>query len=342
MPHNRRTFLRTAGLATAVASTAPLSLYLHEGPGFAPSRAGAAPGGFAAGKFALELDGKAAGFLPAVQGGNVVADVDEFILGTDGILQKELGDVHYEEITMLVGLGMDTAFWDWVGHMVDRDPIPMDGAILFADMDSNVVRRMEFKKAWLSEVSLPALDAASNEAGLLTIKFRPESTALKPPGGKLPNLALAKQKTWLASNFRIQVGDLPCTRVTKIEALTIKQQITEYREGGDAGPVRLLPGKLEFPNLVVTFSAMDAGPWQAFFDGFVLAGNNGQTAELAGNLGLMAPDLKNVLATLEFFHLGIFRLAPEEVEPSSTNIQRFRADLYCEGNRLFVGGLTRA
>ncbi len=342
MPHNRRTFLKTAGLATAVASTAPLSLSLHEGPGFAPSRAGAAPGGFAAGKFALELDGKAAGFLPAVQGGNVVAEVLEFTSGTDGILQKELGDVHYEEITMLVGLGMDTAFWDWVGHMVDRDPIPMDGAILFADMDSNVVRRMEFKKAWLSEVSLPALDAANNDPGLLTIKFRPERTKLAPVGGKLPNQPLAKQKTWVASNFRLQVGQLPCSRVSKIEALTIKQHITEYREGGDTGAVHLAPGKLEFPNLVVTFSAVDSGPWQSFFDDFVLKGNNGQADELGGDLELMAPDLKTVLATLQFFHLGIFRLAPEEVEPSSTNMQRFRADLYCEGNRLFVGGLTRA
>jgi hypothetical protein len=106
--------------------------------------------------------------------------------------------------------------------------------------------------------------------------------------------------------------------------------------------VHLLPGKLEFPNLVVTSSALDLGPWQAFFDDFVLDGNNGQTDELGGKLDIMAPDLKTVLATLEFFHLGIFRLAPEEVEPSSSNIQRFRADLYCEGNRLFVGGLPRA
>ena len=342
MPQNRRTFLKSAGLATAVVSAAPLSLSLHEGPGFAPSRATAAPGGFAAGKFALELDGKAAGFLPAVQGGNVVADVVEFTPGTSLVPQKVLDDLHYEEVTMLVGLGMAPAFWDWVGHMVDRDPMPMDGAILFADMDSNLVRRMEFKKAWLSEVSLPALDAASNETGLMTVKLRAESTALKPPGGKLPNLVLAKQKNWLASNFRLQVGSLPCTRVNKIEALTIKQQITEYREGGDAGTIHLLPEKLEFPNLVVTFSALDLGPWQAFFDDFVLAGNNGQAAELGGKLDLMAPDLKTVLATLEFFHLGIFRLAPEEVEPLGSNIQRFRADLYCERNRLFVGGLTRA
>lgn len=342
MPQNRRAFLKGAGLATAVASTAPLSLSLHEGPGFAPSRAAAAPGAFAAGKFALELDGKAAGFLPAVQGGNVVAEVVEFTPGTDGIPQKVHGELQYEEISMLVDLGMDSVLWDWVGHMVDRDPMSMDGAIIFADMDSNVVRRMEFKNALLSEVSFPALDAASNEAGLLTIKFRPESTALKPPGGKLLNLALAKQKTWLASNFRLQVGDLPCTRVNKIEALTIKQQIMEFREGGDAGTVHLLPGKLEFPNLVATFSALDLGPWQAFFDDFVLAGNNGQADEIGGKLDLMEPDLKTVLATLEFFHLGIFRLAPEEVEPLGSTIQRFRADLYCEGNRLFVGGLTRA
>ena len=342
MPHNRRTFLKSAGLATAVVSAAPLSLSLHEGPGFAPARAAAAPGGFAAGKFALELDGKAAGFLPAVQGGNVVADVVEFTPGTDLIPQKILGDLHYEEITIMVGLGMDAVLWEWVGHMVDRDPVSMDGAILFADMDFNVVRRMEFKNALLSEVTLPTLDAASKDTGLMTIKFRPESTVLKPATGKLPNLPLAKQKAWLVSNFRLQVGSLPCTRVNKIEALTIKQQITEFREGGDSGTVHLLPGKLEFPNLVVTFSAVDAGPWQAFFDDFVLAGNNGQSLELGGNLELMAPDLKTALAALEFFHLGIFRLAPEEIEPSSTNIQRFRADLYCEGNRLFVGGLTRA
>lgn len=341
MPHSRRTFLKTAGLVTAVASTAPLSLSVHEGPGFAPTSAAAAPGGPAAGKFALELDGKAAGLLPAVQGGNVVADVREFTSGTDGIPQKMLGDLRYEEITMMVGLGMDAALWEWVGHMVGRKPVPMDGAILFADANSNLVRRMEFKKAWLSEVTLPTLDAASKDTGLMTIKLRPESTVLKPATGQLPNPSLAKQKAWLVSNFRLQVGSSPCERVSKIEALTIKQGITEYRDGTD-GSVRLLPGKLEFPNLVATFSAVDAGAWQAFFDDFVLAGNNGPADELGGSLELLAPDLKTVLATLEFFHLGIFRLAPEEVEPSSTNIQQFRADLYCEGNRLFVGGLTRA
>lgn len=342
MPQNRRTFLKSAGLATAVVSAAPLSLALPEGLRAGPSPAIAAGPGPFAGRFGLELGGTHVGTPAALRGGNIVAEVLEFTSGTDLIPRKTIGDLHYEEITMMVGLEMDSLLWNWVGHMVDRDPVPMDGAILFADMDSNVVRRMEFKEALLTEVSLPALDAASNETGLLTIKFRPGSTALKPGGGKLPNLALTKQKKWLASNFRLQVGDLPCTRVTRIETLTIRQQITEYREGGDAGMVHLLPGKLEFPNLVVTSSALDLGPWQAFFDDFVLDGNNGQTDELGGKLDIMAPDLKTVLATLEFFHLGIFRLAPEEVEPSSSNIQRFRADLYCEGNRLFVGGLPRA
>ena len=64
------------------------------------------------------------------------------------------------------------------------------------------------------------------------------------------------------------------------------------------------------------------------------------TTELGGTLDLIGSDLKAVLARLQFLNLGIFRLAPAEIDPSNTNIQRFQADLYSEGNRLFVGGLN--
>lgn len=343
MAHNRRTFLKGAGLTTAVVSAAPLSLALPGEPVASPGNASAAAAGPEplAGRFALELDGQAAGIVAAFRGGNVVADVVEFTSGTDLIPRKSIGDLHYEEITIMAGFGMSAVFWDWVGQMVDGDSVRKNGAIVLADVDYNVVRRLEFQNALITEVGLPALDAASKDAGLLTIRFRPESTMLTPGSGKLTDASLAKPKPWLVSNFRLEVGTLPCSQVDKVEELTIKQKVVEYRDGTD-GQVRLLPGKLEFPNLVPTFSALDAGPWLDFFEDFVIQGNNGQAEELGGNLELLAPDLKTVLARLQFFHLGIFRLAHEEVEPSTTDIRRFRADLYSEGNRLFVGGLTRA
>ncbi len=60
-----------------------------------------------------------------------------------------------------------------------------------------------------------------------------------------------------------------------------------------------------------------------------------------GLLEFLGPDLKikTALASLQLFNLGIFPLTPEEVDSSSTSVQRLQADLYCEGNRLFVGGL---
>lgn len=341
MPRSRRSFLKGAGLATAVASAAPLALSLPSGPpesGF-DTVAAAGPRGFAAGSFALELDGKVAGVVAAFQGGNVVADVVEFSSG-DGLLpRKSLGELHYEEVIIQVGLGMDALLWAWVDDMLAGEASRRTGAILFLDTNQNVTRRLEFNRALLTEVSLPPVDAASKDAGRLTIKFQPESTQLKPGGGKLPSPAAAKQKLWQTSNFRLSVGSLPCGRVNKIEALTIKQKVTEFREGNGREP-QILPGKLEFPNLVCTFAAIDVSPWQAFFDDFVLAENDGDDDELGGTLELMSPDLKTALATLQFFHLGIFRLAPEELPPSSTNVQRFEASLYSEGNRLFVGNLS--
>lgn len=339
MPYSRRSFLKSAGLATAVASAMPLALSMPAGAEVASAAASPGARGFAAGNFALELDGKSVGVVAAYQGGNVVADVIEYASGDALMRRKSLGGLHYEEIVLMTGLGMGTGFWEWVGTMVKGNPVRKSGAIVMADANFNVIRRMEFKDALITEVSLPTLDAATNDVAQMTIKFRAESTSLKPGTGNLAGGVAAKQKAWLPSNFRIRIGDLPCGRVSKIEALAIKQQVTEYREGDD-NTIRLLPGQLEYPNLVLSFSAMDSSAWQAFFDDFVLNGNNGDDDELDGTLDLMGSDLKSVLARLHFLNLGIFRLALAEIDPSNTNIQRFQADFYSEGNRLFVGGLN--
>jgi phage tail-like protein len=341
MAHSRRTFLKSAGIATAAVSAAPFALALPGGPGAGPSTAAAAPGprGFAAGHFALELDGQAVGILAAFQGGNAVADVIEFRDGTDPTFATKMpGTVHYEEITVVVGLAMDDAFWDWLGHMMDGDAQKKDGAIIMADFNYNAIRRLNFSDALVSEIGFPALDASSKDTAYLTVKIQPESTEWAPGSGKLVQPA-AKQKTWLVSNFKFAVGDLPSNRVNKIEAFTIKQQIKEFREGDDRIPTKV-PGRIEYPNLVFYLPALDLPPWQDFFDDFIFQGNNSPEDELEGSIEYLAPDFKAILGTVQFHHLGIFRLAPEEVDPNGTSLQRFQADMYSEGTRLFVGNLN--
>jgi hypothetical protein len=286
----------------------------------------------------LELDGRLAGVVSGFKGGNAVADVIEFSSGDDLISSKSLGDIHYEEIVIVTGFAMDAILWDWVAHMLDGTPVRMDGAIVFADVNLNVVRRLEFHNALLTEVAFPELDASDQDVAHLTIKFRPEWTEQMAGSGKLADSFLTRQKAWLTSNFRIEVGSLACQRVNKIEALTIKQKVTEFREGGER-TVQLVPGKLEVPNVVLTFSVIDGSSWEPFFDDFVIHGNNGADKELGGILQFLGPDL-SILASLHFLHVGIFRLAPEEADPSTAGAARLQADLYVESNRLFVGGLN--
>jgi hypothetical protein len=81
------------------------------------------------------------------------------------------------------------------------------------------------------------------------------------------------------------------------------------------------------PDLRVTFSALDLAAWQAFFDDFVINGNNGPTKELTGRLELLTPDLSEVILAIELRHVGIFGLAPV---PADSAISRVVADLYVE------------
>lgn len=340
MAYTRRSLLKSAGVTAVVASAAPFSLAVGGG-NFAPAvQAAPPPRVFGAGHFGLELQGAPVGAVVAAAGGNVFADVVQFVPGDGNPPTRHLGSLHYEPITVVCPLSMEPAFWDWVGRMVAGDPVWMDGALLMADANYDVVRRVEFHHALITEVGIPELDASSKEPGYITVVLQPEWTEFGAASGELPKPGpAAKQKLWQVSNFRVSVGDLPCGRVSKIDSFVIKQNVTEYRDGGQRVP-QLIPGKLDLPNLALTFHSIDRDPWQAFFDDFVLQGNSDQDSELYGALELLGADLKSVLGRMEFDHVGIFRLAPEEVDPVGTNIQRFRADLYVERSRLFVGNLN--
>ena len=72
-----------------------------------------------------------------------------------------------------------------------------------------------------------------------------------------------KQKQWLCSNFRLRIGKLPCTRVSKVDSFTIKQGIKENTvDAVRAAPPGATPSNSESK---ITFSALMVGPWQDWF-----------------------------------------------------------------------------
>lgn len=297
-------------------------------------------GAYSAGKYALELDGVIVGWLVSGEGGHAYADVVTEQSGPDYLVKKHIGNVKYEDITIKVSTGMSKAFYNWLADfMTGRSP-RKSGSIIATDFSNRELQRLSFTNALITEVSFPALDAASKDAAYLTVKLTPEMTRQSLGKGatvRVPGDAKA-QKKWLPSNFRLKIDglDAAAARVNKIEAITVKQRVSTDNIG-EMRDYEQEPAGLEIPNLVITFPESHASDFLDYFEDFVIRGNAGQDQEKSGSLEFLSQDRKDVLFRLELRNLGIFKLTPDKVESGAEQIRRVKAEMYCEDVRFTFG-----
>ena len=292
---------------------------------------------FAAGYFVLEIDGIQAGFVSAVEGGLPFGDVIK-LPSEDFFFKKQLANPGVRDIRLETGAGMDKSFYSWIALALQGQPARRNGAILTADFNGNVISRLEFQHALITEVGFPALDAGSKEPAHLSIVLTPDHTSLnRKASGKVGVKSPASQKKWLSSNFRLLVDGLNTTKVSKIDALTIKLPRTGFRDDGVCRLCEDFPpgeaAKIDFPHVIITLAESSAQSVYDWFEDFVVAGNNDDAKEKNGTLEFLTPDLQTTLFTLKLKHLGIFELMPVM---DSGGIARLAAALYCESMELMA------
>ncbi len=285
---------------------------------------------FTAQNYFLNLESVQCGFIKSVEGGGISAEVIQEKTGNDYFVRKHIAQVKYEDLSLQMDLSLDRTVYDWIAASWDAKYMRKDVDIFVADKDMQVGSQREFAHALITETSIPAMDAASKEPCYMTLKLAPEHLQLKKGSGKLTGKASkGPQKRWLPSNFRLDIDGLDCTRVSKVDAFTVKQ-IFAIDNIGEARDYSKQPGKIEFPNLKFTLAEKYAGSWMDWHADFVIKGNNGDGQEKNGSLTFLSPNLTTELARINFFNLGIFRLAPEEAQSQSNQIQRIVAEMYCE------------
>lgn len=278
---------------------------------------------------ALKIGDQDCGTLRSAEGGAAVAEVIEESLENVLFRKKHLGAISYEELVLEIGLGMEDSIYEWIAAWWSGIPQRRSGSIATIDATQKVVRELSFTDALISETQFPALDGTSKEAGHITVKLAPVLTENVKPTGARAAVVQAKKKAWVLSNFRLAIDGLETSRVSRIEPL-IFRRIVEAVEPDGAAAAKKPVIHIAVPNLKVTFSAADLDSWQAWFDDFVLHGNNGDSKEKNGSIELLGPDLKEVLARITLFNLGIFRLNPAKAESGTDATARITADLYCE------------
>jgi hypothetical protein len=332
---SRRRFLGTAAGATGVAvgaavwgtGTAAAAMLPQGGaqPLMAEKR------GFVSGKFALELSGTNAGWVQDTEGGNATADVVNEKLGTDHLIRKHIAGVKYEEFALTLGFNMQKSVYDWISASWSNQNVfaRKNGAVVAADFNLEAKQKREFFDALITETTIPACDASAKEPAYMTLKFAPDFTRTVKASGKVPSNDTKGQKLWLPSNFRLEIDGLDCTRVTKVDAFTVKQSIVEDAVG-EGRDYQREPSHAEFPNLRITFGAASGESWQSWFKEFVIDGNSGANKEKSGTLTFLSPNRAEALAKVDFFGMGIFKLEDGTFDPVNEPSATMRAELYVE------------
>jgi phage tail-like protein len=301
----------------------------------------AGTGSYVTGNFQLKLDGVDAGFLKSVDGGAISADVISEPVGPSNQMKKHIGPPRYEAFSMQIGLWMGKAVYEWIQTAWKMKGVRKNGSILAYDYNLEARSEREFFNALITEVTLPAMDAASKDQCYMTVKFAPEMVRMKKASGKVTLSPVnARQEMWLASNFKLEIAGLDCSKVSAIDSFSITPAVVDTI--GEARIPLQESGGLEFPNLSITLAESAAATWIDWFDDFVVKGNHGDEREKNGSLIFLSPTLQAELGRVNFFNLGIFKIASAKADAADERIHRVTAQLYCERMELQLSKLGRA
>lgn len=277
-------------------------------------------------RFYLELDGIPCGFLRSVDGGSVSAEVIAEP-GGQHFVKKHLGRVAPEPIVLRFALGLEPTVYEWIAEFCDGKLWRRSGSIVFADATLTSRKTLTFEEAQIAAVGIPAQDGSSKDACFFTMTIQPERTTLAKGSGKVQGRPAARGKQWVASNFRVDIPDLDCTKVAKVDAFTVELKATDP-VGEERIPVK--SETIDFPDLRLSLAESAAATWNAWHEDFVVRGNCDDAHEKTGSLVALDPSLTNELLRVEFEGLGIHRLAPEKTDSVDVPLARVKAELYCE------------
>ncbi len=118
------------------------------------------------------------------------------------------------------------SLYPWINLFLAAKSTPKTGMIYLLTKKNNEKEVRKFYDALITEVMFPTLDRSSRKPGYLTVKVKPERVRF----AKVKNVKHklnTDPKLWQASNFRVEIGGLPCKHVQMVDEFTIKQNVVK-------------------------------------------------------------------------------------------------------------------
>jgi hypothetical protein len=287
---------------------------------------------YSAGRFAMEVDRWNVGYMKKVSGFGMQADVYEHQTGPDNVVKKNVAKVSWTTGKVSVGIGMGLGMYQWIRASFDKSYQMRAGILKAGDFNYKCMSQLEFTDALITSVTVPKLDGASKDAAYFDVEFQP--TDVKWSKGDNSDIRAKigpKQKAWLCSNFAVEIGNLPCKRVSSVDTFTWKCSVIP----DDIGVHRIStqhPAKVTVPDITLSISNADKGPWQDAAKKWFVDGNHLEGDEMTGRIMFLGPtmDVNKPIGEIELLNVGFKKFAGQDLEANSEKIDRFDVTLYVE------------
>lgn len=296
--------------------------------------------GYTSGHFELSIDGaKATAYLKTVEGGFTKHSLIDEAIGGEKHHIKHAAVDDIEQISFEVGMAGSSGVLAWIQESWRGDYRPRNGQITHADFNLKPVFEQHFSDALISEVTFPTLDGSSKDPAYLKVKIQPQRVETKKASGpRLQPVGGLKQKLWLCSSFRINIDDLKGVEYTnKIESFTIKQGLKKLHTGMFRG-FEQFPTKIEFPNITGTIALDRADGLLAWYERYIVKGQDDAKAQRTGSIEFLSPDRKRVLFRIKLDGVGILNAQVMQSTANSDQIKRLKYELYVSGMDLEIPG----
>ena len=294
---------------------------------------------YASGHFEFNLDGSpTAAWIKSVEGGAVKSEVITENVGSDDLAFRHTSTLAFDPITLNVAMSAAKPFLEWIKDSWSKKFARRTGSIVHADFNLKAQFEQSFQDALITEVGFPALDATSKETAYLTVKMQPEQLSLKSASGSLKGTENkdVKAKMWSPSNFKLTIDGVDCSKVRKIEAITVKQKVTQLYFGASRVP-EIEPTGIEFPNMSLTLPAAYAQDFIKWHNEFVITGDKDTKQIKTGYIEFLDAQNKNTIFTIDLDGVGIHNLSIEKSDANAEDLKQVKVELFVDFMELKLG-----
>jgi hypothetical protein len=263
----------------------------------------AAGRGYAAGHYAVEIEGQIAGYCKSVNGGGITADIAENNLGPALRMKKYATKMAYKDIEIEVGLSHANALLEWMQAAFKMNHQMKNGAVVYFNHNFEAQRRMDWTNGHLIKIVLPKLDAKGKEGLYVTLTIKPEHVEYSAGGGKVNPTIGQKMKQHIATNFSVDIPGLDTSHMMSLELPTFELKVAEHAVGLH-NESQFEPAAAKLGDWKCKFSAAQ---YKNLYDdarSFLVLGERSESVEKRCAINILAPNTKDVTVEINLENCG--------------------------------------